>query len=38
MNVRPSHLADQGIFDFLGLTLGAASADHENPTHLRIPD
>ena len=33
MNVRPSHLADPGIFDFAGLMRGLAP-DMENPPHL----
>ena len=38
MNVRPSHLADPSIFDFLGLMRGEAGTIAENPMQLRIPD
>ena len=38
MNVRPSHLADPAVFDFLGLSLGQSAADRENPKQLRLPD
>ncbi|MEZ5798797.1 MAG: tRNA 2-thiocytidine(32) synthetase TtcA [Paracoccaceae bacterium] len=38
MNLRPSHLADPSVFDFLGLALGQPGADHENPKQLRLPD
>ena len=37
-NVRPSHLADPGIFDFLGLSLGQPGEVEENSKHLRLPD
>jgi tRNA 2-thiocytidine biosynthesis protein TtcA len=30
MNVKPSHLADPGLFDFAGLLAGTATADHDN--------
>lgn len=30
MNVKPSHLADPGLFDFAGLLAGTAVADHDN--------
>jgi tRNA 2-thiocytidine biosynthesis protein TtcA len=31
MNVRPSHLADPGIFDFLGLMRGVAPEADQPP-------
>jgi tRNA 2-thiocytidine biosynthesis protein TtcA len=30
MNVRPSHLADPALFDFLSLAPGAASGDADD--------
>lgn len=36
MNVRPSHLADPGLFDFAALARGESSAFSENPPD--IPD
>ena len=37
MNVRPSHLADPGLFDFAGL-LRETGTISENPPHLRDSD
>ena len=37
-NVRPSHLADPGLFDFVGLLRGAAGENPDNPPDLRRPD
>ncbi|MFZ1467770.1 MAG: tRNA 2-thiocytidine(32) synthetase TtcA [Paracoccaceae bacterium] len=37
-NVRPSHLADPALFDFLGLSTGQPGTDRENPMQFRLPD
>ncbi|MGB4829465.1 MAG: tRNA 2-thiocytidine(32) synthetase TtcA [Paracoccaceae bacterium] len=36
-NVRPSHLADPALFDFLGLATGQPGTDRENPRQFRLP-
>jgi tRNA 2-thiocytidine biosynthesis protein TtcA len=40
MHVRPSHLADPALFDFLGLALGGADGEKfkENQQHLGLAD
>ena len=39
MNVRPSHLCDPEVFDFVGLLrAGIPQADPENPLHLGVAD
>ncbi len=38
MNVRPSHLADPGVFDFAALAPVAAPADRDNPPQLLRAD
>jgi tRNA 2-thiocytidine biosynthesis protein TtcA len=37
MNVRPSHLADPALFDFLALAPGAAPADPDTDTDSGLP-